>query len=94
MTITEARQNMLPKKVSGRVASAPKLSSLPPTMESFVQNAGCAHLQGAVCGGKQCNQILHERTQVAGKEMYASPISDDVTLAPNALFKVIKCGCN
>ena len=45
-------------------------------------------------GGKQWNQILHESTQVAGKEMYTSSISDDVTLAPNALFKVIKCGCN
>ena len=45
-------------------------------------------------GGKQWNQILHDRTQVAGKEMYALPISDDVTLAPNVLFKVIKCGCN
>ena len=48
MTITEVRQNMLAKKVSGRVASAPKLSSLPPTTESFAQNAACAHLQVAV----------------------------------------------
>ena len=31
-------------------------------------------------------------TQVAGKEMYPTSISDDVALAPDALLKVVKCG--
>ena len=48
MTMTEARQNVLAEKVSGSIASAPKFSSVPPTTESFVQNAACAHLQVAV----------------------------------------------
>ena len=30
-------------------------------------------------------------TQVAGKEMYPTPISDGVALAPDALLKVVKC---
>ena len=30
-------------------------------------------------------------TQVAGKEMYATPISDGVALAPDALLKVVTC---
>ena len=46
MTMTEARRKMWAKKVSRSVASAPKLSScaLPPTTESFAQNAAGAHL--------------------------------------------------
>ena len=49
MTMTEARQKMWAKKVSRSVASALKLSSLPPTTESFAQqNAARAHLQVAV----------------------------------------------
>ena len=48
MTMTEARQKMWAKKVSRSVASAPKLSSLPPTTESFAQNVASAHLQVAV----------------------------------------------
>ena len=48
MTITDVRQNMLAKKVSGSIASAPKFSLVPPTTESFVQNAARVHLQVAV----------------------------------------------
>ena len=48
MTMTEAGQKMWDKKVSRSVASAPKLSSLPPMTESFAQNAARAHLQVAV----------------------------------------------
>ena len=32
-------------------------------------------------------------TQVAGKEMYPTRISDGVALAPDALLKVVKYGC-
>ena len=32
-------------------------------------------------------------TQVAGKEMYQTPISGDVALAPDALLKIINCSC-
>ena len=38
MTMTEDRQKMWAKEVSRSVTSAPKLSSLPPTTESFAQN--------------------------------------------------------
>ena len=48
MTMTEARQKMWAKKVSRSNASAPKFSSLPPTTESFAQNAARANLQVAV----------------------------------------------
>ena len=33
-------------------------------------------------------------TQVAGKEMYPTPISDGIALAPDALLKIVKCGCS
>ena len=62
MTMTEARQKMWAKKVSRSVASAPKLSSLPPTTESFAQNAACAHLQ-VWRNGTHWNQILHKWNQ-------------------------------
>ena len=100
MTMTEARQKMWAKKVSRSVASAPKLSSLPPTMESFAQNAACAHLQVAVWRNalEQNPPQMEPRdfgwTQVAGKEMYPTPISDGVALVPDALLKVVKCGCS
>ena len=32
--------------------------------------------------------------QVAGKEMYPTPIADGVALAPDALLKVVKCSCS
>ena len=48
MTMTEAREKMWAKKVSLSIASAPKLSSLPPMTESFAQNVARAHLQMAV----------------------------------------------
>ena len=60
--MTEARQKMWAKKVSQSVASAPKLSSLPPTTESFAQNAARAHLQVAV-SRNHGNQILHKWNQ-------------------------------
>ena len=33
-------------------------------------------------------------TQVAGKEMYPTTISDGVALVPDALLKVVKCSCS
>ena len=99
MTMTEARQKMWAKKVSRSVASAPKLSLLPPTTESFAQNAPRAHLQVAVWrNALEPNPPQMEPkdfgwTQVvAGKEMYPTPISGGVALAPDALLKVVKCG--
>ena len=83
------------------VASAPKLSSLPPTTESFAQNAVRAHLQVAVRRNAlepnppQMEPKAFGWTQVvAGKEMYPTTISDGIALAPDALFKVVKCGCS
>ena len=86
--------------MSRSVASAPKLSSLPPTTESFAQNAARAHLQVAVWkNALEPNPPQMEPrdfgwTQVPGKEMYPTPISDGVALAPDALLKVVKCGCS
>ena len=100
MTMTEAKQKMWAKKVSRSIASAPKLSSLPPTTESFAQSAARAHLQVAVWRNVlEPNPPQMERrdfgwTQVAGKEMYPTPFSDGVALAPDALLKVVKCGCS
>ncbi len=37
-TLTEARQRVWAVQVAKNVASAPKLCSLPPTTEAFVQN--------------------------------------------------------
>ena len=100
MTMTEARQKMWAKKVSRSIVSTPKLSSLPPMTESFAQNAARAHLQVAVWrNALEPNPPQMEPrdfgwTQVAGKEMYPTPISDGIALAPDALLKVVKCGCS
>ena len=65
--------------------------------ESFAQNAADAHLQVAVWRNTlEPNPPQMELrdfgwTQVAGKEMYPTPISDGVALAPDALLKVVKC---
>ena len=48
VTMTESRQKIRAKKVSRIVESLPKLFSLPPTTDSFAQNAACAHRQVAV----------------------------------------------
>ena len=84
---------MWAKKVSQSIASAPKLSSLSPVTESFAQNAACAHLQMAICMNAMESRDFRW-TQVTGKEMYPTPISDGVALAPDALLKVVKCGCS
>ena len=48
MTMTEAKWKLWAEKVSQSVVSTPKLSSLPPTTESFAQNAARTHLLVAV----------------------------------------------
>ena len=92
MAMTEARQKMWAKKVSRSIASAPMLSSLHPMTESFAQNAARAHLQVTVWRNSMEPRDFGW-TQVAGKEMYPTPISDGVALAPDALLKVVKCCC-
>ena len=47
-SMTEARQQMWFSKVSRSKASAPKLCSLPSTIEAFEQNVARAHLQVAI----------------------------------------------
>ena len=85
----------------GRVSSsAPKLCSLPPTTEAFVENVKRAHYQ--VCqwmsasGGDldsvdPRNYGFEEDTQ--NKMLLPVNISPGTAYAPDYILKLIRCGC-
>ena len=88
-SLTEARQKIWSAKVASNVASAPKLKSLPPTNESFLQNVLRAHLQVAVwrnCADRNPPDLDPE---------YHGFVKDGDSLkpVPDEILRVVKCGC-
>ena len=92
MTMTEARQKMWAKKVNWIVAIALKFlraicsecCTCSPTSGSLEESNGIKSSMNGPMG------FWMETCSL----MYSTPISDDVALAPDALLKVLKCGCS
>lgn len=97
--MTEARQKIWSSKVSGITAGAPKLCSLPPTNEAFLQNVFRAHFQIAVWRNAlepnpPCLDPCAYGWAQDGDSLIPTAVPEATALAPNDLLKLIKCGCS
>ena len=99
-SLTDARQKIWSRKVSRSLGAAPKLKTLPPTNEAFVENVARAHLQVAIW--KQALQrnppnmdpLTHGWTRRDGStSLTPTTVADGVILAPYDILKMIKCSC-
>ena len=82
------------------MTSAPDLKSQPPTSEAFAQNVGRAHIQAAIWrAAVSPHPPKADATQYGWSEDEASKVlvpvtmPSDVTLAPQYILGMIKCGC-
>ena len=97
--MSECRQWLWVKKTA-KSMGAPKLCSLPPTTEAFVENIKRAHFQAAHWYAalesnppslNPCDYGWESDTR--NKTLSAVPISADVLLAPDYVLRLIRCGC-
>ena len=96
--LTAARKLAWRAKIAKRISEPPKLCTLPPTSESFEQNALRAHLQVATW-----KEALDPNPTLLDPKLHGwscldtmlSPtmVRDDTFLTPPELLAVIKCGC-
>ena len=97
-SLTEARQKVWSAKVARNVGCAPKLESLPPTNEAFLQNVLRAHLQIAIwrkAADRNCPDLDPEKHGFyrEGNSLKPMTVAPGVTLVPADILKVIRCGC-
>ena len=98
-SMTEAIQQMWFSKVNRSKVSAPKLCSLPPTIEAFEQNVARAHLQVAIwLHALDPNPPVLDPTSYGWSQEDRSTVLSPTTvshtsLAPTGLLKLIKCSC-
>ncbi|KAL8595126.1 hypothetical protein ACOMHN_019164 [Nucella lapillus] len=98
VTMSECRLQQWAKKTS-KCAGAPKLCSLPPTTEAFVENMKRAHFQVA-----QWYAALESDPPLApldydweaddvNRSLSAIPVPAGVSPAPEYILRLIRCGC-
>ena len=98
LSLTDARQKIWSRKVSHSIAAAPKLQSLPPTNEAFLENVARAHLQVTIwkqalqCNPPNIDPLTHGWTK-SDDSISLIPITvpDHVPVAPDDILKMIKC---
>ena len=98
--INEARVRSWERKMSRNVLEPPKLRSLPPTKEAFYQNVLHVHFAAAVMKGSlqpdppSLSPLDHGWYTMPDCEMLLPRVTaDDTVMAPDALLKLVKCGC-
>ena len=99
-SMSEARKKSWTTKVGKGTAAIPKLKSLPPTTEAFLENVKRAHLQAAVwkhaldLDPPSLDPTEHGYVRDdSSKTMLPKPIHEDVSLAPQEILKLIRCAC-
>ena len=99
-SLTEARQRTWIKKIAQRRASAPQLSSLPPTDEVCRQNILRAQLQVAIWRHAldphppDLDVTLHGWSRHEGTDsLRPVTVPEGVALIPQELVELIKCSC-
>ena len=99
-SLTEARVLSWQRKMRRNVLEPPKLKSLPPTQPTFNENVKRAHLAAAVMKHSlqpdppplvttDCGWYKSEGFEV----ILPVSIPEGTAMAPEALIKLIKCGC-
>ena len=99
VTMSECRQCLWMQKTA-RSTGAPKLCSLPPTTEAFVENMKQAHFQVAQWYAALDSDPppLDPRdygweADGINKSLSAVPVPAGVVLAPDYVLRLIRCGC-
>lgn len=99
-SLSEARQRTWTKKIAQRRASAPQLSSLPPTDEALRQNILRAQLQVAIWRHAldphppDLDVTLHGWSKRDGTDtLHPVTVPEGVPLIPDELLQLIKCSC-
>lgn len=99
-SLTDARQKIWSQKVSRSIGAAPKLQSLPPTNEAFVENVARAHLQVSIwkqataLNPPNMDPLTHGWTRRDGStSLTPTTVADNVLPAPDDILKMIKCSC-
>ena len=99
-TMTTIRQKMVKNKVGKSSRSTPKLSSLPPTTESFTENVKHAHLQTCVLKhalDPHPSELLPESygwlRNETSETLTPVTVPEGIVLAPEDVLKLIKCHC-
>ena len=88
------------KKKAGKLTSAPKLASLPPTTEVFELNVKRAHLQCAIWKYALCadppnmdeTKLGYHRNEQE-KTLEPTMLPANVEFIPPEIRKIIACGC-
>ena len=102
-SMSDARYKIWVNKVSQRLASAPKIESLPPTDEAFKENVARAHLQAAIWKYSldadpptldPCNYgwMKDPLSHMGSLEPITVPTGTPI--APEDILKLIRCGCD
>ena len=100
-SMTEARQKIWAHKTGKGTSSAPKLCSLPPTSEAFLENVKRCHLQ--VCLWKSAiypdPPLLDPldfgwEADHSNKTVEPRTLPDNTALAPDYVLKLIRCMCH
>ena len=99
-SMTECRQRMWAIKTGKNTTSAPKLCSLPPTTEAFVQNVLRCHYQVAQWyGALESNPPPLNPVEFGwdadhtNKSLFPCTVTEGVSLVPETVLKLIRCGC-
>lgn len=99
-SLTIARQECWVAKVGTRRAIMPKLQSLPPTTEAFLENVKRAHLQ--TCVWKHAldshppllDPKKHGYYVDSSRSLLPTTVPDEVCLAPDSILRMIRCSCH
>ena len=98
--ITIARQEVWQKKMAKCLVDHPQLATLPPTVESFTQNALRGHLQLAIWYScvvpdpPLMDVLLHGYKRIEGSSnLNPVMLPPGTASAPLELIKLIKCAC-
>ena len=92
-TMTECRQWLWAQKTA-KSYNAPKLCSLPPTTEAFMQNAKRAHFQVAQWYAASLDPRDYGwEADDTNKSLLPTTVAEGVALAPDDVLKLIRCGC-
>jgi len=89
-TMSECHKWLWAQKTT-RSCAAPKLASLPPSTEGFLQNAKHAlesnpHSLNLLEYGWEADDV--------NKTLYPTTVAEGVCIAPDCILKLIRCGCD
>ena len=99
-TMSIARVNAWAAKTGKGYVSTPKLCTLPPTSESFVENVKRAHYQAGLWRALKNSdpprfdvENFGWKRDKVNKILVPMTIPDKVNLAPSTILQLIRCGC-